>query len=133
MALCKLITLEMVPAVIDQVLKALSHEQVAVRKKAVMVLHRLNQINSELIQLHQDACRKGLFDKDPSVMVSSSVNIYNGTIRSSYFHIQFVFLTPSHCVPNAQYIRDHPFAFCMISYTKTAKDLGTWYQALLPC
>ncbi len=90
MALCKLITLEMVPAVIDQVLKALSHDQVAVRKKAVMVLHRLYQINPELIQLHQVACRKCLFDKDPSVMVRSSVNIYDGTIRSYFILNSFL-------------------------------------------
>ncbi len=68
--LCKLVTLEMVPAVIDQVANLLSHNQVAVRKKAIMVFHRLQKIDPELIKHYYDVCRKSLYDKDPSVMVS---------------------------------------------------------------
>ncbi len=64
----------MVPAVIDQVANLLSHEQVAVRKKAIMVLHRLQQIDPELIKHYHDACRRSLYDKDPSVMVSGGMN-----------------------------------------------------------
>ncbi len=132
MALCKLVTLEMVPAVIDQVLKALSHELVAVRKKAVMVLHRLHQINPELIQYHHAACRQSLFDKDPSVMVSSSVYTYIEVQLRLLNSCSVHFLALSHCVPNTQYIRHHHFVFCIVSYAKTGKNFGTWCQALFP-
>ncbi len=84
MALCKLVTLEMVPAVIDQVAKLLSHKQAAVRKKAVMTLHRLHQINPEFIQHYHDDCRRILCDKDPSVMVSGGI-----------FSLDFIFLSSS--------------------------------------
>eukprot|EP01039_Chlorochromonas_danica_P004528 gene4528-4966_t len=67
-AVCKLITEDMIPAVIGDVLNLLSHEMEIVRKKAVAALHRFYQMDKNSVLDHLPKIRRALCDKDPSVM-----------------------------------------------------------------
>mgnify|MGYP006078676635 CR=1 FL=1 len=69
---CKLVTEDMVPAVIGDVLKLLNHDMDAVRKKAVSALHRLYQLDKECMIDHYDKIRRVLCDK---VRLSGGVRI----------------------------------------------------------
>ncbi|CAN0028204.1 unnamed protein product [Ectocarpus sp. 6 AP-2014] len=70
-ALCKLATVDMIPAVMTDVVRLLKHERELVRKKAVMVLHRMNQLDPDSVSHMGDHLRRMLCDKDPSVMGSA--------------------------------------------------------------
>ncbi|CAN0334943.1 unnamed protein product [Ascophyllum nodosum] len=67
-ALCKLATVDMIPAVMTDVVRLLKHDRELVRKKAVMVLHRLNQLDPDSVCHMGEHLRRMLCDKDPSVM-----------------------------------------------------------------
>eukprot|EP00903_Cladosiphon_okamuranus_P015171 g14026.t1 len=67
-ALCKLATVDMIPAVLTDVVRLLKHDRELVRKKAVMVLHRMNQLDPDSVSHMGDHLRRMLCDKDPSVM-----------------------------------------------------------------
>lgn len=75
-AVCKIVTADMVPAVIGDVIKLLKHEMEVVRKKAVCALHRLYQMDSSCIIDHVDKVRRILCDRDPSVMGSSLILLH---------------------------------------------------------
>jgi len=72
-AVVRLITPDMVATVLNETIKLLTHGSENVRKKAIITLHRLHQLDSstpsadELI-VH---LRKVLCDRDPSVMGAS--------------------------------------------------------------
>ncbi|RAW25279.1 AP-4 complex subunit epsilon [Phytophthora cactorum] len=68
MAVCKLVTVEMVPAVQPMILDLLRHDAELVRKKAVMAIHRFHQLNPDSVSEVGDALRRTLCDRDPSVM-----------------------------------------------------------------
>lgn len=68
MAVCKLVTVEMVPAVQPMILDLLRHDAELVRKKAVMAIHRFHQLNADSVKETGDALRRTLCDRDPSVM-----------------------------------------------------------------
>ncbi len=68
---CRLVTEDMVPAVVGEVIKLLNHEMDAVRKKAVSALHRLYQLDKTCIDDHHDKLRRVICDKDPAVMGAS--------------------------------------------------------------
>lgn len=68
MAVCKLLTVEMIPAVQPMILDLLRHDAELVRKKAVMALHRFHQLNPDSVADTGDALRRALCDRDPSVM-----------------------------------------------------------------
>lgn len=68
MAVCKLMTVEMIPAVQPLILDLLRHDAEIVRKKAVMAIHRFHQLNPDSIVDSGDALRRTLCDRDPSVM-----------------------------------------------------------------
>ncbi|CEG48651.1 ap-4 complex subunit [Plasmopara halstedii] len=68
MAVCKLVTVEMVPAVQPMILDLLRHDAELVRKKAVMAIHRFHQLNPDSVKETGDALRRTLCDRDPSVM-----------------------------------------------------------------
>ena len=63
--------LEMIPAISPLVFKLLSHPQEAVRKKAVVAVHKFFKIVPETVLDHKDQIRKVLCDPDPSVMGAS--------------------------------------------------------------
>ncbi len=68
---CRLVTVDMVPAVFGEVLKLLSHEMQNVRKKAVNALHKLYQLDPDCLVDHYDKINQVLCDQDPAVMASS--------------------------------------------------------------
>jgi len=70
-ALAKLITVEMIPALLPYVQKLLDHEQSSVKQKAILALYRVYQLDHDAVDHLQDRFRSVLSDKDPSVMGSS--------------------------------------------------------------
>jgi len=73
LACTNIITGDMVPAVNGEVVKLLDHTSDTVRKKAIMCLHRFNQIAPETVTRSDviEKLRKVLCDRDPSVMGAS--------------------------------------------------------------
>ncbi|KAF3337398.1 AP-4 complex subunit epsilon [Carex littledalei] len=67
-AVCKLISEETIPAVLPQVVELLGHPKEAVRKKAVMALHRFYQRSPSSVSHLVSNFRKRLCDNDPGVM-----------------------------------------------------------------
>lgn len=67
-AVCKLINEETIPAVLPQVVELLGHSKEAVRKKAIMALHRFYQKSPSSVQHLVSNFRKRLCDNDPGVM-----------------------------------------------------------------
>ncbi|KAJ3708610.1 hypothetical protein LUZ61_012315 [Rhynchospora tenuis] len=67
-AVCKLINEETIPAVLPQVVELLNHPKEAVRKKAVMALHRFHQKSPGSVSHLVSNFRKRLCDNDPGVM-----------------------------------------------------------------
>ncbi|PON76157.1 Adaptor protein complex AP-4, epsilon subunit [Trema orientale] len=67
-AVCKLINDETIPAVLPQVLDLLSHPKDAVRKKAIMALHRFHRKSPSSVSHLLSNFRKRLSDNDPGVM-----------------------------------------------------------------
>ncbi|KAJ4748562.1 AP-1 complex subunit gamma [Rhynchospora pubera] len=67
-AVCKLINEETIPAVLPQVVELLNHPKEAVRKKAVMALHRFHQKSPSSVSHLVSNFRKRLCDNDPGVM-----------------------------------------------------------------
>ncbi|KAI4314608.1 hypothetical protein L6164_027496 [Bauhinia variegata] len=67
-AVCKLINEETIPAVLPQVIELLGHSKEAVRKKAIMALHRFYQKSPSSVSHLISNFRKKLCDNDPGVM-----------------------------------------------------------------
>ncbi|KAK4748751.1 hypothetical protein SAY87_015337 [Trapa incisa] len=67
-AVCRLINEETIPAVLPQVVELLGHQKEAVRKKAVMALHRFYQKSPSTVSHLISNFRKKLCDSDPGVM-----------------------------------------------------------------
>ncbi|KAK4435595.1 AP-4 complex subunit epsilon [Sesamum alatum] len=67
-AVCRLINEETIPAVLPQVVELLGHQKEAVRKKAVMALHRFYQRAPGSVSHLISNFRKRLCDNDPGVM-----------------------------------------------------------------
>ncbi|KAH7834765.1 hypothetical protein Vadar_019502 [Vaccinium darrowii] len=67
-AVCRLINEETIPAVLPQVVELLGHAKEAVRKKAVMALHRFYQRSPSSVSHLVSHFRKRLCDNDPGVM-----------------------------------------------------------------
>ncbi|KAL3498045.1 hypothetical protein ACH5RR_040777 [Cinchona calisaya] len=65
---CKLINEETIPAVLPQVVELLGHQKEAVRKKAVMALHRFYQRSPSSVNHLISNFQKRLCDNDPGVM-----------------------------------------------------------------
>mmetsp|Transcript_22316 Transcript_22316/g.51701 ORF Transcript_22316/g.51701 Transcript_22316/m.51701 type:complete len:939 (+) Transcript_22316:78-2894(+) len=70
-SVCRLVNLEMIPAISPLVFKLLSHPQEAVRKKAVVAVHKFFKVVPEEVLDQKDQIRKVLCDPDPSVMGAS--------------------------------------------------------------
>lgn len=76
-AVCKLINEETIPAVLPQVVDLLGHSKEAVRKKAVMALHRFHQKSPSSVNHLVSNFRKRLCDNDPGVMGSTLCPLYD--------------------------------------------------------
>ncbi|CAJ1345311.1 unnamed protein product [Effrenium voratum] len=70
-SVCRLVNVEMIPAISPLVFKLLNHPQEAVRKKAVIAVHKFFKIVPETVLDQKDQIRKVLCDPDPSVMGAS--------------------------------------------------------------
>jgi len=70
-ALAKLGTKDMIPAMIGLVAECLKNNEAVVRKKAIMVMHRFYQLDNASVEDYHDHFRRTLCDKDPSVMGSA--------------------------------------------------------------
>ncbi|WOL03688.1 AP-4 complex subunit epsilon [Canna indica] len=91
-AACKLINEETIPAVLPQVVDLLAHSKEAVRKKAVMALHRFYQRSPASVSHLVSNFRKRLCDNDPGVMgatlcplfdlITEDVNSYKDLVIS---------------------------------------------------
>ena len=51
---CKLVSIETLPALLPLVIKLLEHKQANVRKKAVMALHRFHQLDPTCVTAVMD-------------------------------------------------------------------------------
>jgi AP-4 complex subunit epsilon-1 len=76
-AVCKIITPDMIPAVLADILKLLKHDMDYVRKRAVVAFHRMFQMDHDSVQDHIDIIRRVLCDKDPAVMGASLVVLHD--------------------------------------------------------
>ncbi|KAJ6824894.1 AP-4 complex subunit epsilon [Iris pallida] len=91
-AVCRLINEETIPAVLPQVVELLGHGKEAVRKKAVMALHRFHQRAPAAVSHLVSNFRKKLCDSDPGVMgatlcplfdlITANVNSYKDLVIS---------------------------------------------------
>lgn len=71
-AMCKLVTLEMIPALLPRVAEVLTtSEHTLVRKKAVMALHRFYQLDPTSVAHLIGPVKALVRDRDPSVMASA--------------------------------------------------------------
>lgn len=70
-AVCRLVNIEMIPAISPLVFKLLAHPQEVVRKKAVIAVHHFHKLVPEMVLDQKDLIRKVLCDPDPSVMGAS--------------------------------------------------------------
>ncbi|CAD7971328.1 unnamed protein product [Amoebophrya sp. A120] len=70
-SICRLVNQEMVPAILPEVIKCLTHNHESVRKKAIVALHKIYKLDSNIATSCNDNVRKVLCDQDPSVMGAS--------------------------------------------------------------
>lgn len=78
-SVCRLVNLEMVPAISPLVFKLLSHPQEIVRKKAIVSVNRFFKLEPSIVLDQKDSIRKVLCDPDPSVMGASLHILYEVT------------------------------------------------------
>lgn len=70
-AVCRLVNMEMIPAISPLVFKLLSHPQEFVRKKSILAVHKIFKLVPENVMDQKELIRKVLCDPDPSVMGAS--------------------------------------------------------------
>jgi len=75
-SVCRLVNLEMIPAIAPIIFKLLSHSQDVVRKKAIVTVHRMYKLVPETVLDQKDVIRRVLCDPDPSVMGASLHILY---------------------------------------------------------
>lgn len=69
-ALCKLVTKDMIPALLPHVMALLKHKNAIIRKKAIMGVMRFWQLDPDSIASHRNVIGRQICDPDPSVMGS---------------------------------------------------------------
>lgn len=74
-SIAKLVTVELIPAVINPVVNLLTHKREFVRKKAILALHRFYQLDHDSISQYYPEITKMICDSDPSVMSAAVVLI----------------------------------------------------------
>lgn len=84
LAVSKIITSDMVPAISADVSKLLGHANETVRKKAIIALHRFHQIAPDCVTPTEliEKLRRVLCDRDPSVM-GASLNVIHCMAQKS--------------------------------------------------
>ena len=80
-AASKILTADMIPAVLPGITNLLKHDQELVRKKAIMLLHRFLQLQPESVSHLSDKFRRALCDKCPEVM-GASLHIFSDLCKA---------------------------------------------------
>ncbi len=80
-AASKLLTADMIPAVLPIVTGLMKHDQEIIRKKAVMLLHYFHSLQADSVTHMGDKFRRALCDKDPSVM-GASLHLFYDLIKA---------------------------------------------------
>ncbi|KAI3680026.1 hypothetical protein L2E82_50763 [Cichorium intybus] len=89
-AVCKLINEETIPAVLQQVVELLGHPREAVRKKAIMALHRFYQRSPSSVSHLVTNFRKKLCDNDPGVMGATLCPLFDLILIDVHSHKDLV-------------------------------------------
>lgn len=130
-AVCRLINEETIPAVLPQVVELLAHSKEAVRKKAVMALHRFYQRSPSSVSHLVSNFRKRLCDNDPGVMgatlcplfdlVSVDVSTYKDLVVS---FVSILKQVAERKLPKAYDYHQMPAPFIQIKLLKILALLG---------
>ncbi|CAL9145664.1 unnamed protein product [Musa hybrid cultivar] len=131
-AACKLINEETIPAVLPQVVDLLAHPKEAVRKKAVMALHRFYQRSPASVSHLISNFRKRLCDNDPGVMgatlfplfdlITADVNSYKDLVIS---FVSILKQVAERRLPKAYDYHQMPAPFIQIKLLKILALLGS--------
>ncbi|KAK9132159.1 hypothetical protein Scep_011687 [Stephania cephalantha] len=131
-AVCKLINEETIPAVLPQVVELLAHGKEAVRKKAVMALHRFHQRAPPAVAHLVSSFRKKLCDNDPGVMGASLCPLYDlvSADPSSFKDLIISFVSilkqvAEHRLPKSYDYHNMPAPFIQIRLLKILALLGS--------
>lgn len=81
----KLVNSTIVNAILDPVLKLLTHTTDLVRKKAYMVLNRINILLPGGVVDYDEKMKRALCDKEPSVM-GAALTLYKEVIKTDPLH-----------------------------------------------
>ncbi|GLT81031.1 hypothetical protein SLA2020_524390 [Shorea laevis] len=131
-AVCRLINEETIPAVLPQVVELLGHSKEAVRKKAVMALHRFYQKSPSSVSHLVSNFRKKLCDNDPGVMgatlcplfdlITIDVNSYKDLVSS---FVSILKQVTEHRLPKTYDYHQMPAPFIQIKLLKILALLGS--------
>ncbi|KAG4992328.1 hypothetical protein JHK87_025785 [Glycine soja] len=131
-AVCRLINEETIPAVLPRVVELLHHSKDAVRKKAVMALHRFYLKSPSSVSHLLSNFRKRLFDNDPGVMgaslcplsniVSDDVNSFKDLVVS---FVNILKQVAEHRLPKTYDYHQMPAPFIQIKLLKILALLGS--------
>ncbi|KAJ6395041.1 hypothetical protein OIU77_024115 [Salix suchowensis] len=131
-AVCKLINEETIPAVLPQVVELLGHSKEAVRKKAIMALHRFYHKSPSSISHLLSNFRKKLCDSDPGVMgatlcplfdlITNDANSYKDLVVS---FVSILKQVAEHRLPKAYDYHQLPAPFIQIRLLKILALLGS--------
>ncbi|XP_031097335.1 AP-4 complex subunit epsilon-like [Ipomoea triloba] len=131
-AVCKLINEDTIPAVLPQVVELLGHTKEAVRKKAVMALHRFYQKSPSSIHHLISNFRKRLHDNDPGVMaaalcplfdlIKSDINSYKDLVVSL---VNILKQVAERRLPKSYDYHNMPAPFIQIKLLKILALLGS--------
>ncbi|KAF5735135.1 AP-4 complex subunit epsilon [Tripterygium wilfordii] len=131
-AVCKLINEETIPAVLPQVVELLSHPKDAVRKKAIMALHRFYRKSPFSVSHLLSNFRMKLSDNDPGVMgatlcplfdlITIDVNSYKDLVAS---FVSILKQVAERRLPKAYDYHQMPAPFIQIRLLKILALLGS--------
>ncbi|XP_010540708.1 PREDICTED: AP-4 complex subunit epsilon [Tarenaya hassleriana] len=131
-AVCKLINEETIPAVLPQVVDLLGHQKEAVRKKAIMALHRFYRKSPSSVSHLISNFRKKLCDNDPGVMgatlcplfdlVSADVSSYKDLVSS---FVSILKQIAERRLPKSYDYHQMPAPFIQIKLLKILSLLGS--------
>ncbi|TYG58101.1 hypothetical protein ES288_D08G195700v1 [Gossypium darwinii] len=131
-AVCKLINEETIPAVLPQIVELLAHPKEAVRKKAIMALHRFYQKSPSSVSHLVSNFRKRLCDNDPGVMgatlcplfdlITNDVNSYKDLVIS---FVSILKQVAERRLPKAYDYHQMPAPFIQIKLLKILALLGS--------
>ncbi|XP_022736019.1 AP-4 complex subunit epsilon-like [Durio zibethinus] len=131
-AVSKLINEETIPAVLPQVVELLAHPKEAVRKKAIMALHRFYQKSPSSVSHLVSNFRKRLCDNDPGVMGATLCPLFDLITRdvNSYKDLVISFVSilkqvVERRVPKAYDYHQMPAPFIQIKLLKILALLGS--------